>query len=127
MSGTKKVLNFAKTCGHSKPHFGCRSCIAAAEPTRGNVAQTGRNIAENERMMEVFIQEDRRHQGGRTNEANAKRLREQQKAAKAQGIADTMRAASCGHKSLSFGCSDCEASLRAYRRALRRSVKDLDR
>ena len=34
MSGTKKVPNFVRTCGHTKPHLGFRSCIAAAEPTR---------------------------------------------------------------------------------------------
>ena len=127
MSAAKKVLGFAKTCGHTAPQFGCRSCIAASEPTRGNVAQTGGTLDENERMMKVFIQEDQRHRATRSHEAIARKQRERRRMDKAQGAADALRATSCGHASLSFGCSDCEASLRAYRRALRRSVKEVDR
>ena len=52
------------------------SCIAAAQPTQGNLAQMGRNVEENERMMELFTQEDRKHRSMGRNEANARKLRE---------------------------------------------------
>ena len=121
MSGTKKVLNFIKMCGHTKSHLGCRFCIEEAEPTSGNVAQTGRNNNENERAMEAFAVEGRT----RRNEANAKILGEQQRAGRAQEISETMGATSCGHASPSFEPHlSPHAPRRSFEKLLRRAEVD---
>lgn len=117
MSGPE-LSGSVKACSHVTPHFGCRSCIAAASPGQGNVAQTGRTLEEREEMMNVFVEEERVGRGDRERAAAERHHRQQRRAKRAEEQADHARQRLCGHGALHFGCRGCEASLRAYQRVL---------
>jgi hypothetical protein len=104
------MSKFEKKCGHTKPVFGCRGCIAEAAPTLGNVAQTAKAREAREALMLEFMQARREREARLGRLAGLRENARVERAEEAEAAALSWRMKTCGHTHLRFGCDDCMAS-----------------
>lgn len=98
---------------HADPQFGCRECLFASMPTVTNdimaaAAEAASKGAALQRKYQADIGKRRSAAAARKKEAEEKRAN---KLREGVARAEAVRAESCGHEQLVFGCPDCFASV----------------